>query len=89
MLISIHLKLFHKIITEGTLSDLIYKAIVTLISKLHKDKTKQDNHRPTVNKNCGGMNKNGPNRPIGNGTIKKCGVVGVGVTLLHKMCRWG
>ena len=85
MLIPIHLKLFHKVVTEGPLSNLIYKTIVTLIPKLHKHKTKQDNHRPTVNKNCGGMNKNGPHKPKGNGTIRKCGIIGVGITFLHKM----
>jgi len=34
------LKLFHKIETEGTLHNSYYKAIITLISKLHKDPTK-------------------------------------------------
>ena len=31
---------------------------------------------------CGGLNKNGP---IGYGTIKRCGLVGVGVALMEKV----
>ena len=37
-LIPIFLKLFHKIATEGTLSKLFYKTIVTMIPEPHKDK---------------------------------------------------
>jgi hypothetical protein len=40
-LILIFLKLFHKIETERTLPNSFYKAIVTLIPKLHKDLTKR------------------------------------------------
>ena len=35
-LILIQLKLFHKIVTEGTLPSLFYEAIITLILKPHK-----------------------------------------------------
>ena len=45
---------------------------------------------------CGGLNRNGPNRlmcltawPIGSGTIRRCGLVGVGVTLLQEVCHCG
>ena len=30
---------------------------------------------------CVGLNKNGPQRPIGSGTIRRCGFVRVGVAL--------
>lgn len=36
---------------------------------------------------CGGLNKNGPHRPIGIGTSRKCGLVGVGVALLEELCH--
>ena len=36
---------------------------------------------------CGGLNENGPLRLIGNGTIRKCGLVKVGVALLEEMCH--
>ena len=45
-LIPILLKLFHKIETEGTLSNLFYEVTVTLIPNLHKDLTKKENFRP-------------------------------------------
>jgi hypothetical protein len=41
-LIPIFLKLFHRIETEGTLPNLFYKAIITLIPKPHKDPTKKE-----------------------------------------------
>jgi hypothetical protein len=44
------LKLFHKTETEGTFPDSIYEAIVTLISKPHKDSTKKGNYRPISHK---------------------------------------
>ena len=31
---------------------------------------------------CGGLNKNGPNRLRGSGTIRRCGLVGVAVALV-------
>lgn len=31
---------------------------------------------------CGGLNENGPNSPIGYGTISMCGFVGLGVALV-------
>ena len=34
---------------------------------------------------CGGLNKNGPHRPIGSGTIRRYGFVGVGVALLEEV----
>lgn len=37
----------------------------------------------------GGLNGNGPNRPIGKGTISRCGLVRVGVALLKLVCHWG
>jgi hypothetical protein len=45
-LIPILLKLFHKIETEGTLSDSFYEATITLIPKPQKDPTKKENFRP-------------------------------------------
>jgi hypothetical protein len=45
-LITIHLKLFHKIETEGPLPNLFNEAIITLIPKPHKDPTKKDNFTP-------------------------------------------
>jgi hypothetical protein len=45
-LIPILLQLFHKIETEGTLSNSFYEAIFTLILKPHKDPTKKENFRP-------------------------------------------
>jgi hypothetical protein len=33
------------------------------------------------------LNEN--DRFIGSGTIRKCGLVGVGVALLEKVCHWG
>ena len=45
-LLSIFLKLFHKIETEGILPNTFYEATVTLISKPHKDPTKNENFRP-------------------------------------------
>ena len=38
---------------------------------------------------CGGSNQNDPHRLIGNGTIRRCGLVGVGVTLLKELCHRG
>jgi hypothetical protein len=45
-LITILLKLFHKIETEETLPNSFYEATVTLIPKPHKDSTKKENLRP-------------------------------------------
>jgi hypothetical protein len=39
---TIFLKLFHKIETEGTLPSSIYEAKITLIPKPHKDPTKKE-----------------------------------------------
>jgi hypothetical protein len=45
---------------------------------------------------CGGLNRYGPHRllyldawPIGSGTIRRCGLVGVGVTLFDEVCHCG
>jgi hypothetical protein len=45
---------------------------------------------------CGGLNRNGPHRlkclnswPTGNGTIRRCGLGGVGVALLEEVCHCG
>ena len=35
----------------------------------------------------GGFNKNGPQRSIRNGTIRKCGLVGGGVDVLEDVCH--
>jgi hypothetical protein len=36
---------------------------------------------------CGGLNENGPLRPIGSGTIRMCGLIGIGVALLEEVCH--
>ena len=33
----------------------------------------------------GGLNENGPHRPIGNATSRKCGLVGAGMDLLEEV----
>jgi hypothetical protein len=33
---------------------------------------------------CGGLNKNGPHRPLGSGTVRRCGLVGGSTSL----ARW-
>ena len=45
---------------------------------------------------CGGLNRFGSHRfmclnawPIGSGTIRRCGLVGVGVALMEKVCHCG
>jgi hypothetical protein len=45
-LISILLKLFHKVETEGTLCNSFYEGTITLIPKPPKDPTKKENFRP-------------------------------------------
>jgi hypothetical protein len=45
-LISIILKLVHKIESESTLPNSFYEATITLIHKPHKDQTKKENFRP-------------------------------------------
>jgi hypothetical protein len=45
-LIPILFKLFHKIETDGTLSNTFYDVTITLIPKPHKDPTKKENFRP-------------------------------------------
>jgi hypothetical protein len=45
-LIPIFLKSFHQIETEGTLPNSFYKATITLIPKLHRNKTTKENFRP-------------------------------------------
>jgi hypothetical protein len=45
-LIPILLKLFHKIETEGTLSNSFYETTITLIPKPQKDPTKKDKFIP-------------------------------------------
>ena len=38
---------------------------------------------------CGGLNKNGPRRLIGSNTIRRYGLVGVGMAVLEEVCHWG
>lgn len=35
-----------------------------------------------------GLSENGPQRSIENGTIRRCDLVGVGVSLLEEVCEW-
>ena len=44
-LIHILLKLFHKVVQDGTLPKTFYDAIITLIPKPGKDNTKKENYR--------------------------------------------
>jgi hypothetical protein len=37
---------------------------------------------------CGDLSENGPQRSIESGTIRRCGLVGVGVALLEEVCEW-
>ena len=37
----------------------------------------------------GSVNENGPYRLIGSGTIRRCGLIGVGVALLKEVCQCG
>lgn len=38
---------------------------------------------------CLGLNENGPHRPLGNGSIRRCGRAGGTVSLLEGVCHWG
>ena len=38
---------------------------------------------------CGSLNVIGSHNLIGSGTIRRCGFVGVGMTLLEEMCHCG
>jgi hypothetical protein len=38
---------------------------------------------------CGSLNRNGPHRPIGSGTIRRCGFLGVGVDLWEEVYFYG
>jgi hypothetical protein len=49
-LTTVHLKLFHKIETEGTLPNSFYEATIILIPKPDKDSTKKENFRPIPDK---------------------------------------
>jgi len=37
----------------------------------------------------GSLDKNGPHRATGTGTLKRCDLVGVGVALFEELCHWG
>lgn len=38
---------------------------------------------------CGGLNVFGPHKLTGNGTIRRCGFAGIGMTLLEQVCPCG
>ena len=38
---------------------------------------------------CGSLNENGTHGLLGNGTVRRCGLIGVGVALLEELCHCG
>ena len=55
-LMSILLKLFQKIVEEGTFPNSFYEATTTLISTPDKDNTKEENYRPVSQMNIDAKN---------------------------------
>jgi hypothetical protein len=44
---------------------------------------------PSQKESCGGLYENTPHVLIVSGTLRRCGLVGVGVVFLEKVCHWG
>ena len=71
-----------------------WEFLVSLYSELEFPQSSQDglfyDRKTNLNFSfSGSLNENGPHRPIGSDTIRKCGLVGVQVALMGEMCHLG
>jgi hypothetical protein len=51
--------------------------------------TKNQERKRKGLKSYGGLKENGLHRPTRSGTIRTCGLVGIGVALLEEVCHCG